>query len=365
MKKKILILFIHTTIFLRFLGQPSGGFTYQTFLRNSNGILLNQVPIAIRVTIQQGNIGGTSVYDELFLSATNSYGLVNLEIGSGTSTRDFSMINWANGPYFLETAINFLSGTPWVVVSTSQILSVPYAFHSNLADSIIGDISSQENDHLFLSSIAATINSSDTALWNNYIDADTQLDSIDIANLGFTVGRTIDTDTQLDSIDIANLGFVPGPINIIDTDTQLDSIDIANLGFVSSKTYSIGMSPELGGFVFRISSNGKHGLVCETQTQSNGSSWYGCDSLIKNPVYHSPDAKIFFDWRLPTKYELNEIYFHRIAIGNLGTYSYWTSTEYDFGKAWKQNFGLNPTPGAQGLNGKSRTGSAVISVRSF
>ena len=73
---------------------------------------------------------------------------------------------------------------------------------------------------------------------------------------------------------------------------------------------------------------------------------------------------------MPTKFELNEIYLHhltifQVPIGGVFNYSFWTSTEYDFGKAYKQTFGVNPTPGAQGLNGKTRSGSGILSVRSF
>ena len=389
MDKSLLILFALATLSLGTYGQSYEGIKYQALLRSPGGINLNTQELAVRFTIQQDSVGGTVVYNEMFLTSTSAYGLINLEIGFGTTTDDFSIIDWSNGPYFLETALNFLSGTPWIVMGTSEFLSVPYAFHSNTADSLVGGINSLESDSVFTASLASSITASDTAYWNSIIDTDTQLDSGNIISLGYVAGRTIDNDTQLDSIDIANLGFTAGGHTIIDTDTQLDSIDIANLGFttgihsmidtdtqldsndianfnyVAEKTYSLGLYPEIGGYVFRISANGKHGLVCETQVQSYSASWYGSDTLIKNLAYHSLDGQRFSDWRLPTRFELNEIYLNRADIGNLGTYCYWSSSEYDFGKAWKQNFGLNPTPGAQGLNGKSRVSCGIISVRSF
>ena len=354
------------TLSLGAYGQSYKGINYQALIRSPQGIILNNQELAVRFTIQQDSVGGTMVYNELFLTSTSPYGLLNLEIGFGTSTDDFSIIDWSNGPYFLETGLNFLSGSPWIIMGTSQFLSVPYAFHANTADSLVGGINSLESDSVFTSSLTFGITASDTAYWNSIIDTDTQLDSIDIANFGYVAGpHTIDTDTQLDSIDIANLGFIAGSHSIIDTDTQLDSIDIANFNYVAEKTFSIGLYPELGGYVFRISANGKHGLVCETQPQSYSARWYGCDTLIKNAAYHSLDGQRFSDWRLPTKFELNEIYINRGNLGNLSTVCYWSSSEYDFGKAWKQNFGLYPTPGAQGLNGKSRVSCGVVSVRSF
>jgi hypothetical protein len=387
MKKKILFTFSMLNLFLCCFGQAPKSFMFQTAIRNSNGILLNNKPIAIRFTIQQGSVGGAAVYNELFLTNTSNSGLVNIEIGTGTSTSNFSIIDWANGPYFLETAVNFLSGTSWFVIGTSQLLNVPYAFHSNTTDSIYGGIMDLESDPNFVSTITAGITTSDTAIWNNYIDTDTQLDSIGvndlgfvagpktidsntqldstgIANLGFVAGpKTIDSNTQLDSTGIANLGFVAGPINtFIDTDTQLDSNEICSFGYVAEKTYSIGLCPELGGYIFRISSNGKHGLVAETQNQKYGIRWYACDSVLNNPALHSLNGQKFSDWRLPTKFELNELFLHRLLMGGILT-TFWTSTEYDFGKAYVQLFGVNNT-GFQTLQAKNNT-ATVRTIRSF
>ena len=390
MDNPLLILFVLITLSLSTCGQSYEGIKYQAILRSPGGIILNNQELAVRFTIQQGSIGGAIIYNEMFLTSTSAYGLLNLEIGAGTTTDDFSVINWSNGPYFLETALNFLSGTPWIVMGTSEFLSVPYAFHANTADSLVGGIISLESDPVFTSSLGFGITASDTANWNSIIDTDTQLDSGGIISLGYLAGRTVDTDTQLDSIDIDNLGFTvsghimietdtqldsidianldftAGSHNMIDTDTQLDSIDIDNLDYVAEKAYTLGLYPELGGYVFRISSDGKHGLVCETQVQSYIVGWYGCDTLIKNPAYHSLDGQRFSDWRLPTRFELNEIYINRVAIGGIFLgYCFLTSTEYDFGKAYKQNFGLNPTPGHSGLTGKDRKSCGVISVRNF
>ena len=62
--------------------------------------------VGIQLTIQQGSAGGTAVYTETFAPTTNAYGLVNLEIGTGTTSDDFTTIDWANGTYFIETAID-------------------------------------------------------------------------------------------------------------------------------------------------------------------------------------------------------------------------------------------------------------------
>jgi hypothetical protein len=339
-------------------GQSPLGFKYQALIKSPQGIILKNQNLAVRFKIQEDSAEGTMVYSEIFLTSTNAYGLVDLEIGLGTSTDDFSIIDWSNGPHFLETAFNFLSGNPWIVMGTSEFLSVPYTLHSNTTDKIIGGINSIELDPVFFSSLANTLTATDTAKWNI---TDTQLDSIGISNLGFVAGpKIIDTDTQLDSIGISNLGFVAGPKTI---NTQIDSIGISNFGYVAEKTYSIGLWPELGGFVFRISSDGKHGLVAETQNQAIAVRWYTCDSVLNDPTLHSLNGKKFFDWRLPTKFELNEMWVYRFNIGGVSNRNFWSSTEKDFGKVWGQIFGINSS-GAQFIQARNDVLS-LRTIRSF
>ena len=359
MKKILLTVFSIVIVSFANYGQSPLGCKYQAVIRNSNNIILKNKTVGIRFKIQQGSIRGPIVYTETFLATSNTYGLVNLEIGSGTTSNDFSIIDWANGLYFLETSIDFLVGSPWSVMGTSQLMSVPYAFHSNTSDSIVGGINILENDPLFSSSLANSITSTNTAYWNNNID--TQLDSIEISNLGYVAGpKTIDTDTQLDSTGISNFGYIAGPKTI---DTQIDSVGISNFGYVAEKTYSIGLWPELGGYVFRISSDGKHGLVVETQNQAFAVRWYTCDSVLNDPGLHSLDGKKFFDWRLPTKFELNEMWVHRFSIGGVYNRNFWSSTEKDFGKVWGQIFGINSS-GAQFIQARNDVLS-LRTIRSF
>ena len=123
-------------------GQAPEGFKYQSVIRDaSNAILINQ-PVGIRLTILQTSPTGTAVYTETFSETSNAYGLVNLEIGTGTTTDDFSAIDWASGPYFIETAIDVTGGTTYAVMGTSQLMSVPYALYSKTSgDAFSGNYS--------------------------------------------------------------------------------------------------------------------------------------------------------------------------------------------------------------------------------
>ena len=93
-------------------------------------------------------------------------------------------------------------------------------------------------------------------------------------------------------------------------------------------TVAIGLHPELGGYVFYVSTDGLHGLVAETLDQGN-STWYGAQNLISDPASHTTDGKKFTDWRLPTLNELTLMHSIYTSIRYLSIYEYWSSTEFD------------------------------------
>ena len=150
-------------------------------------------------------------------------------------------------------------------------------------------------------------------------------------------------------------------ISITGAGTILSPYLVNAIGF--STTYSIGLWPALGGYVFRISTDGKHGLVAETIDQSNNSSWYSGQDVISNPMNHSTNGQNFMDWRLPTMYELNEMYTQRVAIGGFTNNNYWSSTENPSNGgswAWRLHF----SSGLQTSNGKNWF-EYVRAVRAF
>ena len=86
-----------------FFSQAPEGFNYQAVIRDNSGNPLENNEVAIKIVLYQGTVPGTIVFEESFLPSTNAFGLVNFIIGQGDLiSGDFSTIDWATGPYFVE-----------------------------------------------------------------------------------------------------------------------------------------------------------------------------------------------------------------------------------------------------------------------
>jgi len=149
--------------------------SYQAVIRNSSDELVTNQPVGMQISILQGSASGTAVYIETQTPTTNANGLVSFEIGAGTVVSgDFSVIDWANGPYFVKTETDPTGGTSYTIAGTSQLLSVPYALYAKTSESIAGGIS--ESDPVFTAwdkSTGISITESQISDLGNYIETET------------------------------------------------------------------------------------------------------------------------------------------------------------------------------------------------
>jgi len=135
--KKLITLFAYA-ITLIATAQAPQGFNYQAIVRNTAGQLLLNQSISFKFSILQNSDTGTVVYSENQTANTDDLGHIALVVGQGTATTGtFSSINWANDSYFLGIELN--TGSGFVAMGTTQLLSVPYALHANTATSTTGN----------------------------------------------------------------------------------------------------------------------------------------------------------------------------------------------------------------------------------
>ncbi len=118
------------TITLIATAQAPQGFNYQATVRNSSGVLIINQNVLFKFNIMQNSQTSLPVYSETHQAPTDDLGQVNLVIGTGTATTGtFSTINWGTGNYYLGIELN--TGTGYVAMGTTQLLSVPYALYAN------------------------------------------------------------------------------------------------------------------------------------------------------------------------------------------------------------------------------------------
>jgi uncharacterized protein (TIGR02145 family) len=111
--------------------QAPAGFSFQSIIRDNNGLLLPNQQIGAKFSIIQTTPTGQIAFSETQVSTTNSNGLLTLVIGSGNVlSGSIDSINWASGPYFLQSEFDLTGGNNYTISNTTQLLSVPYALYA-------------------------------------------------------------------------------------------------------------------------------------------------------------------------------------------------------------------------------------------
>ena len=317
--------------------------SYQAIIRDSGGALVTNQAVGMQISIIQGS---TAVYEETQTPTTNINGLVTLEIGTGTSTDDFTAIEWSSGTYFIKTETDPTGGTNYTITSTSQLLSVPYALYAKTAETVTGGIT--ETDPLYGASQAANITATDI----------TNLGNLSGTNTGDQDGSETKV-TAGTNVTITGSGTTASPYEVNATGTT---------------TLTIGQAYQ-GGIIFWLDATGQHGLIAATTDQSTGIEWDNGTSrytgatgdglyagamnttiIVATQMADNQTGNFTFtakvcadysvteggvtygDWYLPSKYELNLLYAQKTLIGGFATYYYWSSTESGIYYAWVKHF---------------------------
>jgi uncharacterized protein (TIGR02145 family) len=126
--KKLLIL-LTLTITTALQAQAPQGFNYQATVRNSAGDLIVNTNVYVKFNVMQGSQTSLPVFTEIHYVPTDDLGQVNLVIGQGTAnTGTFSELDWSLGSYYLGIELD--TGSGYVAMGTTQLLSVPYALYA-------------------------------------------------------------------------------------------------------------------------------------------------------------------------------------------------------------------------------------------
>ncbi|MBC7412570.1 MAG: hypothetical protein H7331_08980, partial [Bacteroidia bacterium] len=115
--------------------QVPDSINYQAVVRNTNGTLIaNGKTIRFQFIV---NIGSSNYTETQIHTINNVFGLANLKIGTGTVSSAITKLKdlpWEQGNATLKIGIDTAGGTLYTTVSTSSLVTVPYAFYSDKAD---------------------------------------------------------------------------------------------------------------------------------------------------------------------------------------------------------------------------------------
>jgi hypothetical protein len=417
--KKLYSFIIALVTITTLMGQAPESFKYQAVLRNARGDIKASSAAVIGIDILKGSATGLRVYSETHNVTTDRYGLINLEIGKGTSTLGtFSSVDWSTGSYYIKLLVDGIE------MGTSQLLSVPYALYAKKSGNEISNFDftgSAPNDILQFNGTKWVKFTPDFAL-NSHTHADatttvsgfmsgtdkTKLNGLQNANGSETIviagttgivtvagtGTTTDPyiiDAAADGSGTIVTAGTSGTVTVTGTGTSTDPYLIDATAHYIGESYG-------GGIVFYVYDNGRHGLIAAAEdilnsagiplyltwcnvwyspyqnedliytgttgdglgagamntalivsgqisyTYSNGSSLNDfaakkcADYEVTEVINDLGDEIIYGDWYLPSKYELNLLYFQKDLFGNFIDDYYWSSTEYDDYDAWYQDF---------------------------
>jgi hypothetical protein len=146
-------------LFISSISFAQTGINYQGASTDSQGNKLENQPISLKTSILQGGIEGSASYSETHNTTTDQFGLFNVVIGLGdVLTGSFDSIQWGADAHYLKVELDATGGTDYNLVSTTQMMSVPYALYAESANINYDSISNLlSNDSTFITNVGSVM----------------------------------------------------------------------------------------------------------------------------------------------------------------------------------------------------------------
>ncbi|HEY3386415.1 MAG TPA: hypothetical protein VGK46_07890, partial [Saprospiraceae bacterium] len=142
--KSLFLCFVALFFCLTAIAQPPQAFNYQGIARDGSGTPLAERNISLRLSILQGALPGTAVYEEIHYVLTNKFGVFSIEVGHGNGQLGLlEDVDWGSDQHYIKIEMDPEGGTNFMLLGESQLLSVPYALYAGNGTS--GESLWQEN----------------------------------------------------------------------------------------------------------------------------------------------------------------------------------------------------------------------------
>lgn len=312
---------------------PPQAFNYSGVARNAAGNPIATQTIGLQLTILKNSALGPIQYQENHFVNTDAFGLFNVAVGTGAIQQGiFSSISWDNDNYYLKVGLDVAGGSSFVTMGTTQLLSVPYAFHSKTADSVVNAVVT-ELDPVFAASVSSGISAIDTANWNNKQDVivagsgiSISGNSVSVINPSYThyigeqFGGGVVFHVYKDNVGVEH-GLIVSLNDLSTSPWGLSGINVTNCESTWNGMQNTNSIISAGALITDA------GGVCNASTSGGQSDWY-----------------------LPSITELNLLYNNLFnvnrTLSSIGGATeiviyngqYWSSTEFGASSAYNMNF---------------------------
>ncbi|MFO0469123.1 MAG: fibrobacter succinogenes major paralogous domain-containing protein [Bacteroidota bacterium] len=188
------------------ISQAPQKINFQSVLRNTNGEVVSNKAVSLKISILEVTITGSAVYIETHDKTTDAGGLISVKIGGGTVLSGvFGNINWGGSAHFIKLEADFSGGNSYVLLGTQELMSVPYALYASKTDTSALNLTSRFSTKLSgvdTNSLSARINAksslSDTSLLNLATRFSTKLSGADTVSLSARINaKSSLSDTSL------------------------------------------------------------------------------------------------------------------------------------------------------------------------
>lgn len=142
MKKSLsLIVFLLLFVGLHLYAQSNTsyqGFNYQAVARDASGQVLTHQDIALKITLSSKEDSLVKPYTEIHKVKTDGLGLFRLIIGRGQVINgSWNEVPFSSTQIWLHVELDPKGGRAFTLVNSSELMSVPYAFHAATAGQLV------------------------------------------------------------------------------------------------------------------------------------------------------------------------------------------------------------------------------------
>ncbi len=137
-KTTLLLVFLFITAVSLIAQEVPSGMKYQAVARDANGQVLSLKTVGLEIELLAGGVDGKTSFSEVHQVTTNVLGLFTITIGEGENiTGSLDDVPWSGYEIWMNIGLDSEGGTNYTSISTTKLLTVPYAFYAATA----GDIS--------------------------------------------------------------------------------------------------------------------------------------------------------------------------------------------------------------------------------